>query len=219
MVREINIKRHVAVLAIVTLVFIIGVFIGMRQGLDAVSALGQDYESISMSSAMMDTLYLVEDSGMNASESCEVYSSLFERFSSDISDFNHRMWVLEEQLGKRDPALLSLKDKFNTLEVRNYLLLKKVDRVCKENHTVILYFYSNKNYDPERDQGEVIQQVIRKNETIVYHFDTDIPNPSVEMLIKKYQVFVTPSIVVNDKMYSGFQDKEALEKILEGLEE
>ena len=214
MVKEINIRRHVAVLTIVSLVFIIGVFIGMRQGFDAVTTLDQDYESISMSSAMMDSLFLMEDAGMNSSQSCEAYTSLFERFSSEIAEFNHRMWDMENRLGKDNPSLLSLKDKFNTLEVRNYLLLKKMDKACNENHTTILYFYSNKNYDPERDQGKIIQETIDKDKTIVYHFDTDISNPSVEMLIKHYQIFVAPSIVVNEQMYSGYQDKEDFEKII-----
>lgn len=216
MVREINIRKHAAVLAIVLLVFAIGVFIGMRQGLDSIQMLEQDYESISMSSAMMDTLYLMEDSGMNSSETCQAYNGLFQRFNSDIVEFNHRMWALEEALGKDDPALLSLKDKFNTLEIRNYLLLKKADSVCGEDHMVILYFYSNKNYDPERDQGRVIQETIDKNNTIVYHFDTDIPNPSVEMLIKKHGIFQVPSMVISNNTYHGYYDKEDLQDILNG---
>ena len=213
MVKEINVKRHIAVLAIVSLVFIIGVFLGMRQGFDAVQGLGEDYESMAMSSAMIDSVFLMEEIGMNSSESCEAYTELFERFNSDISQFNHRMWEMEERLGKDNPSLLSLKDKFNTLEVRNYLLLKKMDRACGANHTAILYFYSNKNYDPERDQGKVLQETIDNN-TIVYHFDTDISNPSVEMLIKHHMIFVAPSMVINDTVYSGYQDKEKLEQIL-----
>ncbi len=215
MVRKINLRRHAAVLAIVLLVFAIGIFIGMRQGFDSVQMLAQDYESISMSSAMMDTLYLMEDSGMNASESCEAYSNLFQRFGTEIAEFNHRMWVLEEALGKDDPSLISLKDKFNTLEVRNYLLLKKVDKICGENHTVILYFYSNDNYDPKRDQGKIIQETIKEDKTIVYHFDTDISNPTIEMLIKKHGVFQVPSMVIENKTYHGYYGKNDLEKILE----
>jgi hypothetical protein len=216
MVRQINVRRHIAVLAIVTLVFIVGVFIGLRQGLDATSALASEYETIAIDSTMMDTLYLMEGSGMNESESCEAYSTLLKKFSQDISEFNYRMWVMENKLGKSDPSLLELKDKFNTLEVRNYLLLEKVDDVCGVNHTYILYFYSNKNYNPNRDQGKVIQEAITNNETIVYHFDTDIPNPVVSMLMKHYDVFMVPSIVVNKERYSGFKDKDDLKEILDG---
>jgi len=215
MVREINWRRHVAVLAIVSLVFIIGVFIGLRQGMDAVSGLAQDYEAIAMDSTMMDTLYLLEGTGMNSSESCEAYTGLLEKFSSDIASFNQRMWLMESQLGKSDPSLLSLKNKFNTLEVRNYLLLMKVDEVCGKNHTAVLYFYSNRNYDAQKDQGTLIQQVKRSNETIVYHFDTDIPNPAVSMIMEHYGVFMVPSIVVDGRLYSGFQDSEELEEIMD----
>jgi len=213
MVRQINLRRHVAVLAIVSLVFIIGVFIGLRQGLDATAALTQEYDTISMDSAMMDTLYLLEGSGMNASESCEAYSTLLEKFSADIAQFNYRMWAMESQLGKSDPELIALKDKFNTLEVRNYLLLQKVDQVCQKNHTAVLYFYSNRNYDPAMDQGSLIQQARPGNNTLVYHFDTDIPNPVVRMLMKHYGVFMVPSIVVDGKTYSGFQYMDDLEEI------
>jgi len=216
MVREINIRRHVAVLAIVTLVFIIGVFIGFRQGLDAVMSLSQDYDSISADSAMMDTLYLLEGSSLNSSESCGAYQSMLGKFSSEIREFNNRMWALENERGKFDPDLLSLKNKFNTLGVRNYLLLRKVDKICATNHTAILYFYSNKNYDPARDQGAVIQQSLKENSTIVYHFDTDIENPFTKMLMDRYGIFMVPSIVMDEKAYSGYRGKDELEKILYG---
>lgn len=84
------------------------------------------------------------------------------------------------------------------------------------DHRVMLYFYSNRNHDPERGQGQAIQSVIRPDETIVYHFDTDISNPSVEMLIKKHQIFVAPSIVINGTTYPGYRDKEELEATLYG---
>jgi len=214
--REINLRRHVAVLIIVALVFVLGVFIGMRQGLDAVGTLSQQYESISVSSAMMDTVFLMENSDMNVTESCKSYSYLFDRYNSDLAEFNSRMWEMEVRLGKQDPSLLSLKDKFNTLEVRNFLLLRKVDQLCGANHTVILYFYSNRNYDPNRDEGAVIQEAIKdiKNHTIVYHFDIAARNPAVDLLLRHYRIDIVPSMVVNEKTNSGYQNPGEVMKIV-----
>jgi hypothetical protein len=216
MVREINLRRHVAVLIIVALVFTVGVFIGMRQGLDSVAALAGDYESIYMNSAMMDTIFLMEGSEIGPNESCMSYSYLFDRYNSDLAAFNTRLWEAEQRLGRQDPALFSLKDKFNTMEVRNYLLLRKVDSLCGANHTVVLYFYSNKNYNPEKDQGAIIQSAISgmAEKPVVYHFDIDVKNPAVDVLVRHYQVDVVPSMVVDGKLFEGYrginQTKEML---------
>lgn len=218
MVREINVKRHIAVLIIVSLVFILGMLIGMRQGMDAVSTLTSDYDSLSMDSAMMDTIFLMQNSEMDSSESCRSYTYLFDRYNSDLANFNNRMWEMEQSLGKKDPALMALKDKFSTLEVRNYFLLRKVDETCGANHTAILYFYTNKNYDPERDQGAVIQQAIAstKNRTMVYHFDIDVKNPAVDMLVRHYKIDVAPAVVVDGKAYQGYHDLGEMRSILSG---
>jgi heterodisulfide reductase subunit A-like polyferredoxin len=46
--------------------------------------------------------------------------------------------------------------------------------------------------------------------------DTDIENPFTRMLMQQYGVFMKPSMVVHEKLYSGFRGKEELERIIYG---
>ena len=63
--------------------------------------------------------------------------------SATLADLGARLVVAEERLGATDPKVLELKKRYTLLEIRDYLLTKRLAKVCHADTPVALYFYSN----------------------------------------------------------------------------
>ena len=78
-----------------------------------------------------------------------------------------------------------------------------------------MYFYSN-NCSTCSQQDYVMTYLRDTYPGIrIYSFDYKLDNPALHTLISLYKVKETvPAIVINDKVYNGFLDKDKLESYL-----
>ena len=137
--------------------------------------------------------------------------------SQEIFKVGDRLSALENDLGKKDPQVISLKKYYTLLEIKDYLYYKNLNEKCKTNFVLNLFFYSN---DPKKcekceDQGFVLSYVRLKNQNIrTYSFDVDLGVSILDYLVKHYNITELPSVVFNEKTHKGFLDRADVEEML-----
>jgi hypothetical protein len=108
-----------------------------------------------------------------------------------------------------------LKKRYMNLLVQNILEVKRVEDSCEKNYTEIIYLYSN-DCEVCKDQGSVLSHVGGNHQdTIIYALDTSLNMDTIRYLETKYGIEEYPSLVINEKLYSGFIGKEDLRQIVE----
>ncbi len=137
-------------------------------------------------------------------------------FMEELYKIGSRLTAMESQLGVDNEAVISLKEYYHLLEIRHYLFMKQAKQKCSLDHGLVLYFYSNAGDCKEcEEQGYLLSYVHKRQPAFnIYSFDVNIDNPAIRTLKKYYNITKVPSVVINEKTYSGFQDKENLYKIL-----
>jgi len=140
--------------------------------------------------------------------------------SDEINALADRLSYAENQRGINDEDVVNLKKYYSLLEIKDYLLMKKVDSRCDVNPISILYFYTNKeNCDDYTKQGYVLTRLRDDHpELKVYSFDYDLDLNAIKTLIALYKIpKELPAIVINGKTYKNFQSIEDIQKIIPAL--
>jgi len=135
--------------------------------------------------------------------------------SEELNALAQKMAYTEQNLGKNSPDLLKLKTYYTLLQIKDYLLMKKISLKCNTKPVFILYFYTTDCPKCEQ-QGYVLTYLREQYPNLrIYSFDYNLDNPALHTLISLYKVSnTTPAVVINDKVHNGFIDKDKLEDFL-----
>jgi hypothetical protein len=92
--------------------------------------------------------------------------------------------------------------------------MKQITERCGQKSVFVLYFYRNDNCSDCAKQGYVLTSLREQYPNLrVYSFDYDVDLSAVKAMISIYKVPKDlPALVINGKVYSGFQSVEAVEK-------
>jgi hypothetical protein len=138
--------------------------------------------------------------------------------SDELGVLADKLTYTEGRLGNDSADLLKLKTYYTLLQIKDFLLMKKVSLKCNTKPVVILYFYTMDCSECEQ-QGYVLTYLRENYPNLrVYSFDYNLDNPALKTLISLYKIKdTTPAMVINDKVYNGFMDKDKLLGILPSL--
>ncbi len=141
--------------------------------------------------------------------------------SDELETLADKLAYSEAQHGDNDPDVLTLKQYYSLLEIKDFLLMKQIYRECNASPIAILYFYSNKDGScPDCiKQGYVLTQLHQDHPSLrVYAFDYDLDSDAIRTLISLYHISPQlPALVINDHVYDGFQDATAINNIIPSL--
>jgi hypothetical protein len=139
-----------------------------------------------------------------------------ENLSSELNDLADKINDSESNL-KGNSDVTELKRYYSVLEIKDYLLTKKINQKCKGTLIPLLYFYTTANNCTECvKQGYVLTELREKYPGLrVYSFDYSLDLSALKALIKIYKVsdIKLPAIVINEHTYTGFKTVEEIEKI------
>ncbi|MEI7765588.1 MAG: hypothetical protein WCI93_03325 [bacterium] len=139
-----------------------------------------------------------------------------ENLSSELNELANKINDSESNL-KGNSDVLELKRYYSILEIKDYLLTKKINQKCKGKLVPLLYFYTTANNCTECiKQGYVLTQLREKYPGLrVYSFDYSLDLSALKALIKIYKIEDTklPAIVIKEHTYTGFKTVEDIEKI------
>jgi hypothetical protein len=135
--------------------------------------------------------------------------------SKELGPLGERIAYAENQgAGFSTADLASLKRSYFLLEIKDYLLMKRLTEKCAIEPTFILYFYTSEGRcrDCERI-GHVLTTLRERHpELRVYSFDGSFDLEAIRTLQNIYKMEnEAPAMVINGRPYYGFYSVEELE--------
>lgn len=114
-----------------------------------------------------------------------------------------------------------LKKYYSLLQIKDYLLMKKISSSCGVKSAFILYFYTTKDVCSECEKQSLVLSSLReKYEGLrVYSFDYGIDLSAVRAMLKIYEIKDTelPALVLNNEVLTGFHDLKNLESYIKDV--
>ena len=206
-----NMKRtkYLAVFATTTLIFIIGIIIGYMITLSKLNTISNMEQDLKINAMDIELQYL-----LLAEDPCTAINSTF--LTDELFQIGIRLDFMERDLGIDNPSVIALKEYYSLLELRHWIFTKKKKKECNINKDLVLYFYSNKGDCPKcEEQGFILNYMHKKYPKLsIYSFDINMKNNALSTVKKIYGVKKRPSIIINNKLYSGFKSKKEIESAL-----
>ncbi len=206
-------KKYIIVLFITSSIFISGLWLSNYFNNKKIDQLKSIESTISLDLMSSETQFsLLEEL------SCKDVSTTV--LSSELNSLADKISYSENNIGIENVDVISLKKYYSLLEIKDYLLMKKITERCGQKSIFILYFYKNDNCDECTKQGYVLTDLRQSYPNLrVYSFDYNLDIAAIRAMISIYKVPDNlPAIVINGKVYSGFKTVEEIEKTFPQLE-
>ncbi|MCR4368316.1 MAG: hypothetical protein NUV67_00220 [archaeon] len=166
--------------------------------------------------------------GIQASAQLYAYESVFpeenvcgfvlSRIESQKTEAGKLLAELEaSQANRLFPDSGLLKKKFLLQNIELYLLTAKAQKECPESQLVpVLYFYTENEFvADEASQAKILDSIVSECQNVrVFAFPHDEGIPVVEILVHKYGVSKSPSVVVGNELIQGIVGEVVLRQKL-----
>ncbi len=137
--------------------------------------------------------------------------------SQELDSLGEKLNYSEEKFGANNADFIGLKKYYSLLEIKNYLLLKKL-RDCPKPPIIILYFYASDCPDCDKEGYVLTYLKEQYPELRVYSFDYNLDLSALKTLASVYGVGKTlPALVIKRKPYKGFQTIDDIKALLPEL--
>ena len=137
--------------------------------------------------------------------------------SDTLNDLADKISYSEENIRDKN-EVTELKRYYSLLQIKDYLLMKKIKDKCGTNILPIFYFYTTAENCSECIKQSAVLTELRRNypDVRIYSFDYNLELSALQSLIKIFNIEDTklPALVMNEKLYTGFKDQEEIEKAL-----
>ena len=200
-------KKYLIVFLITAGLFFTAIYLSSYFGNKKVAQLKiiQDQISIDILSSETQFSLLSELSCKNISDSI---------FASELGELGAKLEWSENNLGATEEVSY-LRKYYSLLQIKDYLLQKKISERCGVKSAFVLYFYTTFENCKECKREEIILNNLRAKypELKVYSFDYSTKLGAVEAMLQIYKIKDTelPALVINDDVLSGFHAMEELE--------
>jgi hypothetical protein len=202
--------KHILVFLSTLVIFLSGFFLSNYLAEERISQLTTLQENLRIDILSLETQFsiLTQAPCKNLNEST---------LTSELYKISQRLNSVGNTLGVDNPNFLALKKFYSILEIKHWLLLKRAVKECDLDIVSIIYFYSDKENCPKcEDQGYILTYLRKKYPFLrIYSFDYNLPLSALSTLKSIYNLKAElPVIIVNDKVYYGFKNREELENII-----
>jgi hypothetical protein len=139
--------------------------------------------------------------------------------SPELSALGDKLSRTENERGSYDSDVVYLKKYYSLLQIKDYLLSKKLGDKCgaKKKPVFIIYFYSNKGDCADcQKEGFVLTRLKEIYPDLrVYSFDYNLSLAALDSMKTIYRIKSSlPALVIEDKTYIGYKSIEELEDLL-----
>lgn len=137
--------------------------------------------------------------------------------SPEINTLADKLTYTESVRGATDPEFLYLKKYYSLLQIKDYLLSKRVAEKCGTKTVFIIYLYTDADKcDTCQAQGQVLTEIRKKYPDLrVYSFDYNLDLSAIHSLLSLYRVKnELPVIIINGQTEYGFKTIDEVESLL-----
>lgn len=202
--RNALIALGISIALVGTVAYAVSYLNGMR--ITELSAIG---DQLSIDTLSLDTQFSLLEAA--PCDSAATSTTLTDK----LADLGTRLSYAESQLGRDNPQVIRLKEQYSLLEIRDYLITKKLAAACGTKPVTVLYFYSNASDCSECDKAGYALSYLRDTYPAlrVYSFDYNLNLGALRTLIAVDKIKNTlPAFVISGKTYYGFTTLADLEK-------
>ncbi|OGI78663.1 hypothetical protein A3C57_01975 [Candidatus Nomurabacteria bacterium RIFCSPHIGHO2_02_FULL_33_12] len=137
--------------------------------------------------------------------------------SDTLNDLADKIAYSEQNIKNTD-EVTELKRYYSLLEIKDYLLMQKIKAKCGTTVVPVFYFYTTAEKCSECIKQSAVLTELRRDypEMRVYSFDYNLDLSALQSLIKIFKVEDTklPALVMDEKLYTGFQSIEDIERAM-----
>lgn len=210
-------KKYLIVFLITAGIFTTAFTVSNRLNGEKVQELQQMQDRLSI-----DILSSEVQFALLAESSCETVNRN-SALSKELDTLGSKLSYMEDQAYANEDELKWLKKNYALLEIKDYLLMKELSAKCDAEPIFILYFYSNEKGECTdcKRQGIVLTSLRQDYPGLrVYSFDYNLDLSALKTLSGMYDISsdTLPALVIDKKVYYGFQSAEDIEKILPDIE-
>ncbi len=201
-------RKYLTVFLITLGLFVTAIFLSNYFGNKKITELKNIQEKISIDILSSETQFslLSELSCKNVSSSSVL--------SGELGELGRKLEWGQKNFGSTDEVSY-LKKYYTLLQIKDYLLMKKVSARCGNKSAFILYFYTTIENCSECERQGLVLTALRDKypELRVYSFDysTDLSAVKAMLSIYKIQDTKLPALVIDDEVLTGFSAIDVLE--------
>jgi len=189
------------------LIFLLGILVGLSIERFFVSDLSSRASSIenSVQEIELEMLYFQSFDDY----SCEFINEIIRKTNNELDE------LADKLLGYSETSVLftgeqikNIKRKYTFLLIKDWLLQERVKRSCGTGTVTILYFYDTEGCNDCLVQGDVLTALKNrfKDKVMIFPLDANMDVEMVNILMNRFNVTSTPSIVIDEKTYTGIVD-------------
>ncbi|MBD3260746.1 MAG: hypothetical protein GF334_03580 [Candidatus Altiarchaeales archaeon] len=213
--RKVNTKLYVVALIITLLIFTAGVLLGLVIEGERVEYLSEErkIQETNFNSLQLQYLYL---SGLEEKKKCPALSTALNKYIKETDELRVRIENYAQQSNIKQEELGLLKRQYVIAQLNYWLMAKRTKKLCETDYVTLLYFYE-KEQSQSMNQGVVLDYYKKKlgDDLLIFALDSEFTQePMIPMLMSAHNITSTPSIVVEDTVYTGFHSKDDIQGIL-----
>ena len=200
-------KKYLIVLLITVGLFVTAIYLSNYFGNQKINQLKTIQDKIAIDILSSETQF-----SLLSELSCKSISDSV--FSSELGELGSKLEWSETNLGNTDEVSY-LKKYYSLLQIKDYLLTKKISSRCGTKSAFILYFYTTASNCSLCGQESIVLSTLRTEypELRVYSFDYSTDLSAVTSMLQIYKIKDTelPALVIDDEVLTGFHSLTDLE--------
>lgn len=205
---QIDWKRYLIVFVLTMALFLSASYISGYFGNQKINQLKSIQDKIAIDILSSETQF-----SLLSEVSCKNFETS-SAFSGELGELGRKLEWGQENLGKSEEVTY-LRKYYSLLQIKDYLLMKKVHSRCGTKSAFILYFYTTAENCSECEKEGFVLSTLRDKypELRVYSFDYSTDLSAVKTLLQVYKIEDTklPALVVGEDVLTGFHTIEELE--------
>jgi hypothetical protein len=200
-------KKYFIVLLITSSLFLTAIYLSNYLGDRKINELKSIQDKIAIDILSSETQFslLSELSCKNITDSS---------FAGELGELGNKLEWGQDNLGATEEVSY-LKKYYSLLQIKDYLLTKKISERCKVKSALILYFYTTLDNCSECEKEGLVLTTLREKypELRVYSFDysTDLSAVTAMLQIYKIKDTLLPALVIDGDVMTGFHSIEEIE--------
>ncbi len=207
---QIDWRKYLIVFFITAALFLTAMYISNYFGDRKIAELQSIQDNIAIDILSSETQYslLSELSCKNVSHSV---------LSGQLAELGHKLEWSEANL-RATEEVAYLKNYYSLLQIKDYLLAKRISQRCGVKAAFILYFFTPDDCEQCQAQGLVLTELRGEYpELRVYSFDYSLELSAVKAMIQIYKIKDTelPALVIDGDLLTGFRDFDELSTLVE----
>ncbi|KKU49758.1 MAG: hypothetical protein UX71_C0006G0011 [Parcubacteria group bacterium GW2011_GWA1_47_10] len=211
MEKNIDWKKYLIVFFITAALFFTAIYLSNYFGGKKIAELQSIQDNIAIDILSSETQY-----SLLSELSCKNISNSI--LSGQLEELGQKLEWSENNLGDTEEVTY-IKSYYSLLEIKDYLLAKRISERCGVKSAFILYFYTTAESCELCQEEGLVLTALREEypELRVYSFDYNTDLSAVKAMLQIYKIKDTelPALVIDGDLLTGFRGFEELSSLVE----